>query len=187
MKRLDLCVCPANLSISLATGKLADDSLTWICSTCRACPPPPWSLLFMLPALFLWWFSEIVTLNVPLQAGVFNVECSVGMHTADLEMYHPTLWHSSQTFYTGGEPGKQVNNTRTSVMLFLFFWSNEDKWSWGTWLGHSNKGSKFAYRKCHWLRFFFFSCLHWEKLIKTIRGSSWFGAVAPNWGKTRQI
>lgn len=122
------------------------------------CVPPLWSLLFMLPALFLWWFSEVVTLNVPLHAGVFNVECSVGMHTADLETYHPTLWRSSQTFYTGGEPGKQVN-TRTSVMLFLFFWSNEDKWSWGTRLGHSNKGSKFAYRKCHWLRFCFFFLL----------------------------
>lgn len=49
-----------------------------------------------------------MTLNVSSQADVFNVECSVGVHAADLEMYHPTLWHSAQTFYTGGEPEKQV-------------------------------------------------------------------------------
>lgn len=39
MKRLDLPVCPANLPLSLAAGKLADDSLTKNCNISTAWRP----------------------------------------------------------------------------------------------------------------------------------------------------
>lgn len=107
-----------------------------------------------------------MTLNVPSQAAVFNVECSVGMHTADLEMCHPTLWHSAQTFYTGGEPGKQVKHDlmKTNEDCIM---SVEELGSVLQISGQSSRTENVTDSV-----FFFFSCQHGEKLIKPVRGSS---------------